>query len=67
MKGRNVIALLTLSACAGPATAQSAVTLYGVIDEGFDFTNNVGGSKVYALQSGYAQGARWGQRISVAV
>ncbi|TAM07684.1 MAG: porin [Paraburkholderia sp.] len=41
-------------------TAQSSVTLYGLIDEGFDFTNNVGGNRVYELQSGYVQGSRWG-------
>jgi predicted porin len=34
--------------------------LYGVIDEGFDYTNNVLGSHNYALQSGLAQGSRWG-------
>jgi predicted porin len=45
---------------AAPAFAQNTVTLYGVIDEGFDFTNNVRGNKVYELQSGYAQGSRWG-------
>lgn len=43
-----------------PAFAQSTVTLYGLIDEGFDFTNNVSGHRVYELQSGYAQGSRWG-------
>ncbi|CAM2193420.1 porin [Paraburkholderia sp. A1RI_3L] len=49
-----------LAAAALPAFAQNTVTLYGLIDEGFDFTNNVNGSKVYELQSGYAQGSRWG-------
>ncbi|WP_321842773.1 porin [Paraburkholderia bannensis] len=43
-----------------PAFAQSSVTLYGLIDEGFDYTNNVKGGKVYELQSGYTQGSRWG-------
>jgi predicted porin len=47
-----------------PAFAQNSVTLYGVIDEGFDYTNNVTGSKVYELQSGYAQGSRWGLKGS---
>lgn len=49
-----------ISTIAVPAVAQNSVTLYGVIDEGFDYTNNVGGNKVYELQSGYAQGSRWG-------
>jgi len=40
--------------------AQSTVTLYGLIDEGFDYTNNVGGHSNQELASGYAQGSRWG-------
>ncbi|MFM0341941.1 porin [Paraburkholderia fungorum] len=48
------------STFATSAFAQSSVTLYGVIDEGLDFTNNVGGSHVYEMASGYAQGSRWG-------
>ena len=43
-----------------PVFAQSSVTLYGIIDEGFDFTNNVGGARDYQLTSGYASGSRWG-------
>ncbi|MFB9123182.1 porin [Paraburkholderia dipogonis] len=48
------------SVFATSAFAQSSVTLYGVIDEGLDFTNNVGGGHVYEMASGYAQGSRWG-------
>jgi predicted porin len=44
------------------AFAQSSVTLYGVLDEGFNFTSNVGGNREYSLASGYAQGSRWGMR-----
>ena len=47
-------------AFSAPAFAQNSVTLYGLIDEGIDYTNNVGGKQVYELQSGYAQGSRWG-------
>jgi predicted porin len=43
-----------------PVFAQNTVTLYGVIDEGFDYTNNALGHKAYDLQSGYVQGSRWG-------
>ncbi|RZF25741.1 porin [Paraburkholderia sp. UYCP14C] len=43
-----------------PVFAQSSVTLYGVIDEGLDFTNNAQGSQVYRMQSGDVQGSRWG-------
>ena len=43
------------------AHAQSSVTLFGLIDEGFGYTNNVAGSKVYEMQSGFVQGSRWGK------
>ena len=43
-----------------PAFAQTSVTLYGVLDEGINYTNNVGRGHVYELASGYAQGSRWG-------
>jgi predicted porin len=42
--------------------AQSSVTLYGVLDEGLDWTSNVGGNRTYELTSGYASGSRWGMR-----
>jgi predicted porin len=54
MKNKLLASLIAL-AIAAPAMAQNSVTLYGVIDEGFDYTNNVTGSKVYELQSGFAQ------------
>lgn len=58
---KKKLTLLALSAgFAAPVFAQSSVTLYGVIDEGIDFTNNAGGSHVYETASGYAQGSRWG-------
>jgi predicted porin len=43
-----------------PVFAQSAVTLYGVIDEGLDYTNNAGGSHAFKMESGFVQGSRWG-------
>ena len=42
------------------SSAQSSVTLYGLIDEGFNYTSNVGGHSNYQLESGFAQGSRWG-------
>ncbi|MBN3786537.1 porin [Burkholderia sp. Ac-20353] len=42
------------------AYAQNSVTLYGAIDDGFNYTSNVGGKQSYQMQSGYAQGSRWG-------
>jgi len=42
------------------AHAQSSVTMYGLIDEGMNFTNNAGTGSVYKLQSGDVVGSRWG-------
>ncbi|RQR51611.1 porin [Burkholderia sp. Bp9140] len=46
------------------AYAQSTVTLYGVIDEGINYTSNVatssGGKRLFNLSSGVLQGSRWG-------
>jgi predicted porin len=63
MKDKILVAA-AVAAFASAAHAQSTVTLYGLIDEGFDFTNNVAGSKSYSLQSGYLQGSRWGLKGS---
>ncbi len=58
---KKIISTTCLSfAFAGSAFAQSSVTLYGVIDEGLDFTHNAGGHPVYEMASGYASGSRWG-------
>ncbi|RQV09240.1 porin [Burkholderia cenocepacia] len=57
---KKIVATSILAAIGASAHAQSTVTLYGLIDEGFDFTNNVRGGKVYELQSGFVQGSRWG-------
>jgi predicted porin len=63
---KHVLATAVLAACAAPVFAQSSVTLYGVIDEGFNYTNNVSvngvGKTSYKLASGFAQGSRWGLR-----
>jgi predicted porin len=40
--------------------AQSTVTMYGLIDEGLNFTNNAGNGQAYRLQSGDVVGSRWG-------
>jgi predicted porin len=56
----KILAALITTVIAAPAMAQSTVTLYGLFDEGFDYTNNVGGNKVYELESGILLGSRWG-------
>ena len=45
---------------AGPACAQSSVTLYGLISEGLMYTNNSGGHKLIQMASGIQQGSRFG-------
>ncbi|GJH29236.1 porin [Caballeronia novacaledonica] len=58
----TAISLAALACIATSAHAQSSVTLYGILDEGFDFTSNVGSNRAYELTSGYASGSRWGMR-----
>ncbi|MFM0368180.1 porin [Paraburkholderia aspalathi] len=59
---KSLLALGVLSVFSGAAHAQSTVTLFGLIDEGFNFTNNAGGHQLYALSSGDASGSRWGMK-----
>ncbi|CFB51879.1 porin [Burkholderia pseudomallei] len=59
---KSLLALVALSAFAGAAHAQSSVTLYGIIDEGFNINTNAGGKHLYNLSSGVMQGSRWGLR-----
>jgi predicted porin len=44
------------------AHAQSSVTLYGIIDEGFVYSSNSNGSKDYLLRAGNLSTSRWGLR-----
>jgi len=67
---KSLLALGALGTFAGVAHAQSSVTLYGIIDEGFNYTSNVQtaqgagrtGNHLYNLSSGVLQGSRWGLR-----
>ncbi|MGU7783815.1 porin [Burkholderia sp. PU8-34] len=59
---KSLLALVALGAFAGAAHAQSSVTLYGIIDEGFIFNNNAKGGHLYGLASGVLQGSRFGLR-----
>jgi predicted porin len=61
---KKLLSTAMMCGIAIPAFAQSSVTLYGLIDEGIDFTNNAGGHQVYEMTSGYAQGSRWGLKGS---
>lgn len=51
-------AAISLGLFAGAAQAQSSVTLYGVVDAGFLYNNNVKGGSLYGLSS--ATSSRWG-------
>jgi predicted porin len=66
---------LPLVLLAGGAQAQSSVTLYGVVDLGIDYANNVvnasngatvpgSGGKLFQMQSGVPLGSRWGLKGS---
>lgn len=57
---KQMFVLAASTAFAAPAFAQNSVTLYGLIDEGLNYTNNVRGGHNYELASGDAQGSRWG-------
>ncbi len=61
-----LLASASLGALAFPLSslAQSSVTLYGLIDEGFNYSSNVAGHSNEQLASGFAQGSRWGLKGS---
>ncbi|CAN7769157.1 porin [Caballeronia sp. LjRoot34] len=54
------IAGASLILMASHSFAQSSVTLYGIIDEGFQYTSNTGGKSSYQLADGSMAGDRWG-------
>ncbi|MFC0402502.1 porin [Paraburkholderia rhizosphaerae] len=53
----SIVPLMTLC---GAANAQNSVTLYGLIDQGVNFTNNAGSGSAVQLRSGDTSGSRWG-------
>jgi len=59
---RILVAGATIGCAIAPMTAmaQSSVTLYGLIDEGLNYTNNTKGHSAVQMESGFAQGSRWG-------
>ncbi|CAE6835835.1 porin [Paraburkholderia nemoris] len=61
---KNFLGLAFAIAMPVLANAQSSVTLYGVVDVGVVYTNNVktasGGSARWAMLSGNESGSRWG-------
>ncbi|HZZ05004.1 porin [Paraburkholderia sp.] len=63
MNAKIGLAVGLLFASAG-AYAQSSVTLFGVLDEGVNFTNNAGGGKAYQMASVDLAVSRWGLKDS---
>src|SRR5579863_5536834 len=59
MRGK-LIAGVIASIIAAPAMAQNSVTLYGLIDEGLDFSTNANGHQSYQMVSGDTVGSRFG-------
>ncbi|APR34119.1 porin [Paraburkholderia sp. SOS3] len=59
----TVLAFPLMTLC-GAAHAQNSVTLYGLIDEGVNFTNNAGSGSAVQLRSGDTAGDRWGLKGS---
>src|ERR1700751_1206050 len=56
------LSIIPLMSLCGAAYAQSSVTLYGLIDEGVNFTNNAGSGSAVQVRSGDTSGSRWGVR-----
>lgn len=54
------LCMAALCTASTAASAQTSVTLYGVLDEGLNYTSNVGGHGQVAMASGFPHGSRWG-------
>ncbi|CAE6843791.1 porin [Paraburkholderia domus] len=59
---KSFLALAALAAFGGAAHAQSSVTLFGIVDAGFTYTNNNGGHSSWQMTSSNEQSTRWGLR-----
>ncbi|MCG5073348.1 porin [Paraburkholderia tagetis] len=60
MRTPLLFAAFSAALCAGYAHAQSSVTLYGVIDNGLNFTSNARGNNAFAMVSGDTIGSNFG-------
>ncbi|MBU9479613.1 porin [Burkholderia multivorans] len=58
-KVRYLICFSSLVSCTAFA---GSMTLFGIVDGGLTFSSNAGGKANYIMQSGIAQGSRWGLR-----
>ncbi|WP_434666098.1 porin [Paraburkholderia sp. A3BS-1L] len=61
---KRFLSIAVIGAFAGTASAQSSVTLYGLIDAGLNYVNNDNGKPNWTMTSGVIQGNRFGLRGS---
>jgi predicted porin len=59
---KSLVAAVLLASFACTARAQNSVTLYGLIDVGMNYANNIGGHSQYSMGAGNLAGNRWGLR-----
>ncbi|QCP54829.1 porin [Trinickia violacea] len=59
---KSLIAAAVVASFTCTARAQNSVTLYGLIDVGMAYANNIGGHKQYSMTVGNLSGDRWGLR-----
>lgn len=59
---KSLVAAILLASFACTARAQNSVTLYGLIDVGMNYANNIGGHSQYSMGTGNLAGNRWGLR-----
>jgi predicted porin len=59
---KSLIAAILLASFACTARAQNSVTLYGLMDVGMNYANNIGGHSQYSMGTGNLAGNRWGLR-----
>ena len=64
---KNLIALAVFGAFSGAALAQSNVTLYGIIDVGYQYNDPDNASSTSGIVAGHQSGNRWGIRGSEAL
>ncbi|WP_213762394.1 porin [Caballeronia sp. dw_19] len=57
---KKMMLTLALGAVAGAANAQSSVTLYGIVDDGIQYSTNQGGHSEINMQSGALGASNWG-------
>ena len=59
---KSLIALAVLATAAGAASAQSSVTMFGIVDAAVQRINNSGGADVTRLTQGAYNSSRFGVR-----